>query len=83
MNLNNDYRPGRPPKPETVEHMNQILEIVKGFPDDGVLNGQVARAIDLSSDRCSTLARRLEDRDLLRIEKDRGALRFFPVDQGD
>lgn len=81
--LSNSFRPGRPPKKETVQHMEKILRIVRGQPIHGILNGQVAKDVGIGSDRCSTLARRLEERKLVRVQKERGALRYFPVVEAD
>ena len=62
-----NYGPGRPPKPETMETMEKMVRCIRRSP--GIRSAKLARELDISSLRCSTLARRLEAKGVVRVER--------------
>ena len=73
MDLNN-YGPGRPPTPETMETLQSLVDVIRKNP--GMPSGRIAKMIGISSFRCSQLARRLEKRGMVRVQLVNRALTY-------
>ena len=66
MDLQN-YGPGRPTSPDMVQVMHKMIKLIGKEP--GIPSARLAKILGLSSIRCSTLARRLQKKDLIKIDK--------------
>lgn len=70
----NYYGPGRPPLPETMETMTQMVEAIRVEP--GIRSAKLAKQVGLTSLQCSTLAKRLEKRGFITITRDNRTLTY-------
>ncbi|HVJ70560.1 MAG TPA: winged helix-turn-helix transcriptional regulator [Sphingomicrobium sp.] len=72
------YGPGRPPLPETMDRMKRMVREIQKEP--GIMSAKLARKLGISSLECAALARRLERRKILKIERADRALTYFVTD---
>jgi DNA-binding MarR family transcriptional regulator len=68
--------PGRPASPETVEALKKMTQMIRRKP--GVASVELAAKLELTSLQASRLARRLESRGQIRVEKSPSGLACYP-----
>lgn len=82
MNVDLDtFGPGRPLLPETKGKMMTMLRLIRKEP--GIRSAKLARAIKISSQECANLSRKLEQRDLIRVESSAGARQYYLTEEAN
>lgn len=69
------FGPGRPLLPETQKKMKTMLSLIKKEP--GIRSAKLARAIQVSSQECANLSRKLEQRGLIRVESSANVRQYY------
>lgn len=68
----NSYAPGRPPFPQTMETLEEMVKQIREEP--GIPSAKLAKKVGLTSLQCSTFAKRLAKQGFIEIQKKDRAL---------